>query len=324
MNPLTHHMLNRRHFLLVAALAISSASVSASAAEAQLPKTVRLLTVGNSFSRNATHYLGDLATADGNKLIHRPIVVGGASLQLHAEKAQAFERDPNAKEGLYTNKHSLKQELLADRWDFVTIQQASIKSHDVETYRPYAAWLRDYIKQHAPPAELLLHQTWEYRIDDPRFSVAKPKAGEPATQEAMYQGLASAYATIANELGVRRIPVGDAFHLANNDPHWGYRVPAEKFDSKKAKPPELPNQTHSLNVGWQWKKGKDGKQSLGMDGHHANSAGEYLGACVWYEVLFARSSVGNTFVPAGIDSAYAKFLQETAHRAVSEMRSPAK
>src|ERR1051325_4250900 len=99
MNQPTRHMLDRRHFLFAAALVISSAGRSAFAAEAQSPKTVRLLTVGNSFSRNATHYLGDLAAADGNKLIHRPIVVGGASLQLHAEKAQQFERDPNAKEG---------------------------------------------------------------------------------------------------------------------------------------------------------------------------------------------------------------------------------
>ncbi|HEY6169777.1 MAG TPA: DUF4886 domain-containing protein, partial [Verrucomicrobiae bacterium] len=222
--------------------------------------------------------------------------------------------------GFYANKHSLRQELLADRWDFVTIQQASIKSHDLETYRPHAARLRDYIKQHAPRAELLLHQTWEYRRDDPRFAVATPRTGEPATQEAMYRGLASAYEIIAKELGVRRIPVGDAFHLANNDPQWGYRVPAEKFDSKRAKPPELPDQTHSLNMGWQWKKQKDGKQTLGMDGHHANTAGEYLGACVWYEVLFGRSAVGNAFVPTGLGAAYAKFLQETAHRAVTEMR----
>ena len=52
-----------------------------------------------------------------------------------------------------------------------------------------------------------------------------------------------------------------------------------------------------------------------MDGHHANMAGEYLGACVWYETFFGRSAVGNAFVPKGLDAAYAKFLQEIAHRA---------
>jgi len=49
-------------------------------------------------------------------------------------------------------------------------------------------------------------------------------------------------------------------------------------------------------------------------------AGEYLGACVFYEVLFGDIVVGNTFVPSGLDSAYAKFLQETAHQAVLDSR----
>ena len=68
-------------------------------------------------------------------------------------------------------------------------------------------------------------------------------------------------------------------------------------------------------------KGKDGKSALGMDGHHANMAGEYLGACVWYEVLFGESVVGNTFITPGLDKTYARFLQETAHKAVIASRS---
>ncbi len=53
-----------------------------------------------------------------------------------------------------------------------------------------------------------------------------------------------------------------------------------------------------------------------MDGHHANAAGEYIGASVWYEWLFAQSPVGNAYVPTGLDAACARFLQDTAHRAV--------
>lgn len=279
-------------------------------------QTVRLLTIGNSFSRNATHFLPDLAKAGGQKLIHRPIVVGGASMQLHAEKFQKFELDATDKAGCYTNGRSLKQELMADRWDFVTIQQASIKSHDIETYRPFAGQLRDYVKKHAPQAKLLVHQTWAYRCDDPRFTKPSGKPGEPPTREAMYRMLTSAYRTIAAELGARIIPVGDAFDLADRDAKWGYR-PDSKFDFKGVRPPALPNQAHSLHVGWQWKKGKDDKQTLGMDGHHANTAGEYLGACVWYEVLFGDTVVSNAFVPKGIDPAYARFLRETAHKAVA-------
>lgn len=282
-------------------------------------KTVRLLTVGNSFSANATRYLSDLAKARGNVLIHQPIVVGGASLELHWGRAERHEKDPQDPAGLY-GKRSLKQELASQPWDFVTIQQASIKSHDVATYRPFSKQLRDYIKQHAPHADLLIHQTWAYRRDDPRFAVAKPKTGEPATQAEMYRMLTDAYTTIAAELGLRRIPVGDAFYLADTDPRLGYQ-PDKSYDFQQKEPTTLPNQTHSLHVGWRLTKEKSGSQKLTMDGHHANSAGEYLGACVWYEVLFGDSAIGNEFIPTGLAKDDARFLQETSHKAVIASRT---
>jgi hypothetical protein len=265
-----------------------------------------------------------LVTAGGHQLIHRPIVVGGAPLQLHAEKALRFESDPKDKFGVYGNGKSLKEELLSDQWQYVTIQQASIKSHNIETYQPYAGQLRDYIKKYAPQAELLMHQTWAYRIDDSRFSKGKETAeGEPATQEAMYQMLTNSYETIAGDLGIRMIPVGDAFHLVDNDPKWSFKKD-EAYDFKTPLHTSLPNQKNSLHVGWRKGKEQDGKFTLTMDGHHANSAGQYLGACVFYEVLFGESAVGNSFVAPEIDKEYGRFLQEAAHRAVEQRKAAAK
>ncbi|MEN9572986.1 MAG: hypothetical protein RL514_841 [Verrucomicrobiota bacterium] len=321
MNPFPNTLQTRRqivkHFgLLLASLCVLCGQSPAADAPAAKPaKTVRLLTVGNSFSANATRHLDALVKAAGHTLIHQPIVVGGASLELHATKMQAHEKDSQSTNGLYSNKQSLKQMLGAQPWDFVTIQQASIKSHDLATYRPFAQQLHAYIQQHAPKAAVLVHQTWAYRVDDPRFAVTTPKAGEPAKQADMYRLLTSAYTTIAAELGARRLPVGDAFYLADTDPKWGYQ-PDAKYDFKNKEQTALPNQPHSLHVGWRMAKGKDGKTALGMDGHHAGPAGEYLGACVWYEVLFGESVVGNAFITPGLEKTYARFLQETAHRAV--------
>lgn len=311
---LLYSISRRAREVIVSRVTLDAATPRADAPPAKAAKTLRLLTVGNSFSANATRHLDALTKAAGNVLIHQPIVVGGASLELHWGRAAAFEQDPTSTNGLY-GKQSLKQHLTAQPWDFVTIQQASIKSHDVTTYRPFAKQLHDYIRQHAPKAQVLIHQTWAYREDDPRFAPTTPKAGEPKTQAEMYQLLTSAYTTIAAELGLRRLPVGDAFYLADTDPKWGYQ-PDAKYDFKNKEQTALPDQTHSLHVGWRKAKGKDGKESLGMDGHHANAAGEYLGACVWYEVLFGESVVGNAFVTPGLDKTYGRFLQETAHKAV--------
>ncbi len=282
-------------------------------------KTVRLLTVGNSFSRNAVRYLGDLAKASGQELVLGQLIIGGASFEVHWTKWLKAEKNPEDPAGQYTMKRNLKQWLKAEPWDVVTIQQASIKSHDLTTYQPFAGQLHAFIRENAPQAEIMIHQTWPYRVDDPRFFVKSPKAGEPRSQQEMYDQVSHAYREIAKELNVRRIPVGDAFQLANTDPKWGFR-PDTNFDVKTAVKPALPNQTHSLNVGWQWKKQKDGSTKLQMDGHHANTAGEYLGACVWLEALFGQTPEGNTFIPKGLNANYAQFLQETAHRAVVEAR----
>jgi hypothetical protein len=310
----------RRHLLtpLLALLTCVGASLlhAEDSAKPATPRTVRLLTVGNSFSRNAVHYLGDLAEASGHKLVLQELTIGGASLEVHWTKWEKALANPGDPAGQYTMKRDLKQWLEAEPWDVVTIQQASIKSHNIGTYRPFAAKLHAVIKQHAPGAKVVVHETWPYRRDDPRFATKDPQPGEPKTQDEMYQGLKGAYETIARELDARLLPVGDAFHLADADPQWGYKTDTS-FDPKTARQPALPDQTHSLHVGWVWRKQKDGSTKLTMDGHHANLAGEYLGACVWLEVLFQQSAVGNAFVPKGLDPAYARFLQETAHRAVA-------
>jgi hypothetical protein len=279
-------------------------------------KHVRILTIGNSFTRNATRHLDEVSKAAGHTLTHKMLSIGGSSLELHANKALAFEQNPGDGAATYPQGESLQQALQSERWDFVTIQQRSIQSHDVETYRPYARLLADIIHRYAPQARLLVHQTWAYRTDDPRFDGTSAAAGEPVTQESMYRGLSHAYREITAELSALRIPVGDAFWIAGKDPMFGYRTEPD-FDAGKATFPELPDQSHSLHVGFRWLV-RDGNQVLRMDGHHANTAGEYLGACVWFECLFDETPIGNSFVPGKLKPQYAAYLQTVAHRAVQQ------
>ncbi|KLU03637.1 putative signal peptide and transmembrane protein [Rhodopirellula islandica] len=280
------------------------------------PKHVRILTIGNSFTHNATRFLDEVVEAGGHKLTHTMLSIGGSPLELHAKKALAFENDPTAASAKYSNGNTLQEALRSEPWDFVTIQQVSFKSHDVQTYRPYAQQLAEIIRREAPQAKLLVHQTWAYRSDDPRFNRSKPAAGEPGTQQAMYEGLSEAYQTITAELAANRIPVGDAFWIADNDPKFGYQPP-EDFDAQSLEYPSLPEQTHSLHAGYSWNKSKE-KPQLKMDGHHANLAGEYLGACVWFECLYGESPIGNEFVPNQLGAEYAAHLQTIANQAAQQ------
>src|SRR4051812_13247297 len=149
------------HLACVGAIAQSTAPANSA------PGTIRLLTIGNSFSHNAVHYLPDLAKAGGHSLVLRELIIGGASMERHWTQVKEAEKDPKSPAALYSTKHTLKEELQSQPWDVVTIQQASIKSHDLSTYEPFASELYAFIRAHAPKAEVLLHETWEYRRDDP-------------------------------------------------------------------------------------------------------------------------------------------------------------
>ncbi len=279
--------------------------------------TVRLLTIGNSFSGNATRYLRQLAEAAGDELILTRADLPGCPMGRHWKAVEAAEADPNSaagrpysvtidgKKGL----HSLKEILVSDKWDVVTIQQASMISTDLSTYRPYARSLRDFVKKNAPQAEVLIHETWTYRVDDPRFATGKD------SQAKMYRDLRTAYHTTAKELGVRVIPAGDAVYAAETDPDWAYKPPA--FDKSRLAYPSLPDQKHSMHVGWVWLKDKTtGNYKLTMDGHHLSQLGCYLAGCVWFEFLFGENVENNTYIPRGISALDARYLRVLAHKTV--------
>jgi hypothetical protein len=118
-------------------------------------------------------------------------------------------------------------------------------------------------------------------------------------------------------VGVKRLPVGAAFDLVETDSTWGFR--ADPSFDPKAEGAEVPAQKNSLHVGWRKVAGENGGQVIELDGHHANSAGQYLAACVWFEVLFREPAIGNEFFGQDLAPDYAKFLQQAAHRAVEAM-----
>jgi hypothetical protein len=296
--------------ILLAALVAGPLTTSAQA------RTIRLFLIGNSFSQNATRYLPQLAKEGGHELIIGRAELGGCSLQRHWEIAEAAEANPDDPKGKQYRGKSLRMLLSADKWDIVTIQQASIHSGNVETYRPYAQKLRDYVKSIQPQAEVVMHQTWAYRNDARSFGfIGKNKRAQ--NQREMWENSRASYRTIAGELGLRLIPNGDAFWNVNSAPQWQYQKDAN-FNFDKPESPALPNQTNSLHTGYRWATNKNGKRTLAFDANHANDAGCYLGGLVWYSFLFGESPVNLKFKPDTVPDDFAAFLRQTAWQTVQE------
>jgi hypothetical protein len=275
-------------------------------------KTVKVLAVGNSFSQNALKYFDEIVEASGNRTVSQNCMIGGCSLERHVRHLKAYEADPSDPEGSpYPDDKSLKDLLTQEKWDVVTVQQVSAMSYKPETFHPYIDELMAYIKQYAPQAEIVLHQTWAYREDHSFW-------GADLDTDRMYAALRKALDGLAAELDLRMIPCGDAFETARQDPAWGKFVPDESFDREAAVYPEVPNEKNSLH-NWGWWKTKDVDEPVLMDDRfHANKQGEYLLGCVWFEFLFGESVIGNSFVPEGVTEEEAATLQRIAHQVVTE------
>ncbi len=275
-------------------------------------RPLRLFTVGNSFSQNATRFLPQLAQEGGHELIIGRAVKGGCSFQQHWDAVEAWRENPDDPKAKIYGNNSLHEQFGTEPWDVITVQQYSLHSSDVTTYRPYAPKLVAHLKSLRPGAEIVLHQTWAYRVDADKFGLIAPKQNA-ADQREMYERSRAAYWEIARELGLRVIPTGDAMWRVDSDSTWRFK-PDTVFDPKTAVHPDLPNQTHSLHVGYRW----NAERKLNKDANHANAAGEYLGALVWYGFLFKESPEKLAFVPPGVDAAFAAHLRKVAWQIVQE------
>lgn len=275
--------------------------------------TLRLFVVGNSFSNNATRFLPDLAKVGGHELILGKAQTGGCSFARHWNAVEAWlanPKDPKAK--IYGGK-SLHEHIGAGPWDVITIQQYSLHSPDPATYRPFADKLQAHLRKLQPGAEIVVHQTWAYRVDAAKFGQTAP-GKNAANQREMWEKSRAAYRQLAQDFGARILPVGDAFWRVDSDPQWGFK-PDTTFDEKTARYPALPDQTHSLHVGYRW----NAEKKLGKDANHASVAGEYLGALVWYGMLFKESPENLAFVPPGLAPDFAAHLRKVAAEVVREV-----
>ena len=125
---------------------------------------MKILSIGNSFSQDAHKYLHDLAKREGVNLKAVNLYIGGCSLRTHylnmLEDLAAYNYEYNGEfVGL---KASIKQALLSENWDVVTLQQVSTLSGKFETYSPYIEELAKYVKKYCPHSKIAIHQTWAY------------------------------------------------------------------------------------------------------------------------------------------------------------------
>lgn len=174
---------------------------------------MKILSIGNSFSQDAQRYLCRLAAAEGVKMKTVNLYIGGCTLRTHYINMLEDRADYSFEFGGESTgiRVSIAEALASDDWDVVTLQQASHKSFDFDTFTPYIEALADLVRDYCPKAKLVIHQTWAYEDGSSRLS---EMAGFESA-EAMLTAVKEAYAMAAEKVGAYTvIPSGEAMLAA--------------------------------------------------------------------------------------------------------------
>ena len=176
---------------------------------------MNVLAIGNSFSVDAMRYLHGIARAAGIDMKAVCLYYSGCSLERHFRYMMAGEKSYELQyngelTGFFV---SMKEALLSREWDVITLQQASGYSAQADSYYPYINVLYDFVKQHAPKAKILIHQTWAYE----QGSLKLENAGYTDHKD-MFRDIEKAYEQAREKVGADGlIPSGRMFQylLAN-------------------------------------------------------------------------------------------------------------
>lgn len=249
----------------------------------QAMDTLRVLAIGNSFSRDAIEYhLSDIAAADGVYIILGNLHIGGCSLERHALNARtdsaAYEYIKIVGGNLTNTPHTRMSTALSDEpWDYVSFQQASHFSGLYDTYEPYLSELTDTVLAHLPKVRQLWHMTWAYATHSTHN--AFPYYGK--NQMKMYKAILNTCQQVHhNYPKMVIIPTGTA--IQNARAYLG--------------------------------------DTLNRDGFHLDYViGRYTAAATWWEILSKKDIRRNGYRPEGITDEQFTACRKAAHKAAIGM-----
>lgn len=218
-------------------------------------KSLKVLAIGNSFSVDAMTYLYNIAKAEGvETVILGNLYIPSCTLQMHADNAKnnstAYIYYKNTS-GTWakTENATLLHGLTDEKWDIITMQQASGYSGVATSYADHLADLVDYVNRNKTnaAAQLAWHMTWAYQQN----STHSQFATYDKDQMKMYNQILGAVQT--------RVLSSDAFSIV---------IPAGTAIQN----------TRTSYYG----------DTLTRDGYHLSELGRFIAGYTWFASLTGR------------------------------------
>ncbi len=272
-----------------------------------LDDTLNLLMIGNSGCYYFVEELYGLAEAAGIKMRVCNVYYSGCTLNQH----WTWWKNGEANYDFYTTDENgrvktaegctLEYCLQQQNWDFISLQEGGtgkLRNLPVETFlndrKKYLDDLYGYLKEQFPMSKLYWQQNSAYQVGyDIAFTVTGLEDQEKDTKK--FHDLAVA---VSEQYGVGIVPRGDASLLIRQG---GYDNLCARLG--KGDPIHSGDNYHDGDIG----------------------GGQYLSACVWFEILTGESCIGNPYRPVytyqnqtfELEEDLVVKLQEAAHKAVA-------
>jgi hypothetical protein len=270
---------------------------------------ITVLMIGNSFSTGFSDEIIGLASAHGIRMRLYNVYYSGCPMSSHwnwyvkgEKQYDLYMHEAAGVPRTVENGVGLYECLRKENWDYISMQQhfypgiAISYDASMNSCTPYTEKLASALRKKYPMAKLLWHQTWAYEVgfegipDESGVVPEEKKVPTLEKQTTCYQVIRNVSIDLCSSFSLGRVPSGDAWQIARANPLIGDTLCQKQQRNDKY---------HDGDVG----------------------GGQYLNACVWFEVLTGQSAVGNTWRPIEYSLPEEKIaaLQNAAHSAVSAL-----
>lgn len=257
-----------------------------------------ILMIGNSHCYYYADELVGLAAAAGIKLRVSNVYHSGCIIRQHYQ----WWKEGQSNYTFITHDESGRNEvantnldycLQQANWDAISLQTgttdfaAKPPEQVISETREMRKELWEHIKTQFPMSKYYWHHSWSFQVGAEKFGI---KYDEPAKQHVLDQNLATIAKQVCLEDNLLRIPTGEAWR----------RVRDSGYDNLCARIGVTGDYGHDGDVG----------------------GGQYLNACVWFEVITGQSCIGNTYRPNyDLSEDIIAMLQKAAHDTVIQAKA---
>ena len=168
---------------------------------------LRILAIGNSFTRNATDYMPWLvSTFGGDSICIGRLTLNGCTLEDHwvnhvkNDPVYDFYYSDNG-DWTFSSTTTIDKVSQLFKWDIIVLQQESSRSGRYATYQPYLDFLVRLFREINPEVKIAWHYTWAYTADTEHWKEFKKYYG--GDQEFMYTSIMDAADRASENLDIR-------------------------------------------------------------------------------------------------------------------------